>query len=75
MEKIHFKTFGCTVNFNESEIMKGILKKTGFELVDKPEDADIIILNICTVKGESKALKEIRLTKEQFQMQSQIGSI
>lgn len=47
--------------------MQGILSKAGFELVNKPEDSDVIILNICTVKGESKALKEIRLVKEQFQ--------
>lgn len=66
MEKIFFKTFGCSVNFSEGEIMQGLLAKAGFELVDKPEDCDIIVLNICTVKGENKALKEIRLAKENF---------
>lgn len=66
MEKIHFKTFGCTVNFSESEIMQGILVKTGFKIVDKIEEADVIVLNICTVKGENKALKKIRLVREKF---------
>jgi len=66
MEKIYFKTFGCSVNFSEGEIMQGLLVKAGFELVDKPEDSDLIVLNICTVKGENKALKEIRLAKENF---------
>lgn len=66
MEKIIFKTFGCSVNFSEGEIMQGLLVKAGFELVDKPDDADVIILNICTVKGENKSLKKIRLAKENF---------
>lgn len=66
MEKIFFKTFGCSVNFSEGEIMQGLLVKAGFEIVNKPEDSDVIILNICTVKGENKALKEIRLAKENF---------
>ncbi len=46
--------------------MQGLLSKAKFNLVDNPEDSDVIILNICTVKGEGKALKEIRLAKNKF---------
>jgi len=66
MEKIYIKTHGCSNNFSESEAMAGILSKDGFEIVDGPSDADVIILNVCTVKGEVIALKSIRQVKEQY---------
>ena len=60
MTKIFFQTHGCSVNFSESEQMKGILAKWDFEMVDSMDDADVIIINVCTVKGEATALKEIK---------------
>jgi MiaB-like tRNA modifying enzyme len=64
MEKIYFQTHGCTTNFSESEGMMGLLKQAGFDIVNSIEDASIVVLNVCTVKGENTAVKEIRLFKE-----------
>jgi len=64
MTNIFVKTFGCSANFSDSEIMQGLLKEADFTIVDKEGSADLIILNVCTVKGESAALKEIRKTHE-----------
>ena len=58
--KIYFKTYGCSVNQSESEVMKGFLAKEGYEIVDDMEKSELIIHNICTVKGEVKALRELR---------------
>lgn len=58
--KIFFQTHGCATNIAESEIMAGLLNKAGFNIVNNIKDADIIILNICTVKGETTSLREIR---------------
>lgn len=66
MAKIYIQTHGCSTNFSESEIMNGLLAKAGFEIIDNKEDANIIIINVCTVKGESTALREIKKTKEEF---------
>lgn len=44
----------------------GLLKKANFEIVSEPEKADILIINICTVKGEETALREIRKLNENF---------
>ena len=66
MAKVYFGTFGCSVNFSESEIMKALLVKAEFELVDKIEDAFVVVLSICTVKGNGKALREIRLVREKY---------
>lgn len=62
---ICIKTYGCSANFAESEMMAGELKEADFNIVDKIEDAFVVILNICTVKGDDSALKEIKKTKEE----------
>jgi len=65
MEKIYFKTFGCSVNFSESEAMKGLLVTEGkFEITENEEGASLIVVNICTVKTDTLALREIKRVKE-----------
>ena len=54
------KSFGCSANFAEGEMMKGLLEKADFKMIDDPKKAFLIIMNICTVKGDDQALKEIR---------------
>ncbi len=66
MTSICVQTFGCSANFSDGEIMKGVLKEAQFEIVDRKEDADIIVLNLCTVKGDHAALREVRKAKEEF---------
>lgn len=64
MQKIYLQTHGCSTNFSESEVMAGLLEKAGFKIVKNSENANILIINICTVKGEINATKEIRNLKE-----------
>ena len=66
MVKIYFDTSGCSLNFSETEAMKGLLKKAEFELVENPEEAFVIVVNICTVKGTFNALRVIRRLYEEF---------
>ncbi|RMH04188.1 MAG: tRNA (N6-isopentenyl adenosine(37)-C2)-methylthiotransferase MiaB [Aquificota bacterium] len=67
--KAYIKTFGCQMNFNDSERMKGILKTMGYELTDNWQEADLILINTCTIRekpdqkvyshlGEYKKIKE-----------------
>jgi MiaB-like tRNA modifying enzyme len=66
MHKIFFQTHGCSTNFSESEIMAGLLDKAGFKIVNDIDDAEIIILNVCTVKGENTALKETKKVLDKY---------
>ena len=50
MTNIYIKTYGCSANFAESETMAGLLEESGSHIVDRSEDADVIIVNACTVK-------------------------
>ncbi|MBW3020834.1 tRNA (N(6)-L-threonylcarbamoyladenosine(37)-C(2))-methylthiotransferase [Candidatus Woesearchaeota archaeon] len=65
MDKIFFKTSGCSNNQAESEIMKGLTSEY-FGLADNIEDAEIVVFNICTVKGDDVALASIKKIKEEF---------
>ncbi len=51
---IYIETFGCAANYNNSEIVKGLLIQAGLELTNNPEIADILIINTCIVKGKTE---------------------
>jgi len=59
--KVHVKSFGCSANHAEAEIIKGQYS----ELVEEKE-ADMVVLNICTVKGDKNALNEIKRVKQNY---------
>ena len=48
--KYLIETFGCQMNFNDSERMAGLLEQAGFEATDDPEDAEVVVLNTCSVR-------------------------
>ncbi|MFH0977705.1 MAG: tRNA (N(6)-L-threonylcarbamoyladenosine(37)-C(2))-methylthiotransferase [Candidatus Woesearchaeota archaeon] len=54
MTSVFIKTFGCSLNQADSEIMTGILQKAGFEIVSEPSNADCIIINSCAVKAKTQ---------------------
>lgn len=48
--RIYTEVYGCTANAADGEILLGLLKEAGGVLVDRPEDADLILLVTCAVK-------------------------
>lgn len=50
--KIYFSTFGCKVNQYETQEMSELLVKAGYTICNNPEEADLIIVNSCTVTAE-----------------------
>lgn len=57
MPHVYIKTFGCQMNEHDSERMLALLEECGYEESVKWEDADLILVNTCTVreKPEQKA--------------------
>lgn len=47
-------TWGCQLNHHKSEEIAGVLAAAGYTIVEKPEDADVIILNTCMVRQKSE---------------------
>jgi len=58
---VYVETYGCTLNQADSDMIKAILVNLGYS-VTTFDEADVIILNTCTVKGptENKILERIR---------------
>ena len=48
--KAYIKPFGCQMNVHDSEKMAGILRQEGYELTEDQRDADIVIMNTCSVR-------------------------
>ena len=58
MIRFYIKTFGRQMNDKDSESLAGLLIDEGFFLVSNPQDADIILVNTCSVRkhAEDRAL-------------------
>ncbi len=50
MAKVYSEAYGCSANVADSEIMLGLLKQAGYEIVDSPEKANLNLLVTCAVK-------------------------
>lgn len=48
--KYHIKTFGCQMNVADSERMEALLRDYGMESCETPEQADVIVVNGCSVR-------------------------
>jgi MiaB-like tRNA modifying enzyme len=51
--RVYIKTFGCSANKIEEEIIRRKLISSGFYITDSINDADVIIVNTCTVRTET----------------------
>ncbi|RMD57397.1 tRNA (N(6)-L-threonylcarbamoyladenosine(37)-C(2))-methylthiotransferase [Candidatus Woesearchaeota archaeon] len=63
--RVYVKSFGCSANFAEGEIIKGKFSEKG-SIVDNADNADTILLNICTVKGDKTALEQVRKLRAKY---------
>ncbi len=63
---VYLETYGCTANKSDESIAIGILKEEKHRIVDKIEDADVLILLTCTVIGttEQRMLSRLRVFKK-----------
>ena len=52
-KQLYIKTYGCQMNVYDSGRMADILKPLGYELVDGPEGADLVILNTCHIREKA----------------------
>lgn len=65
MYKVFFITFGCKVNYYETECMKSLFRESGFEIGTELSSADAVVINSCTVtsSGDSRVLSALRKTR------------
>jgi len=66
-KKLYIKTFGCQMNEYDSDKMVDVLHASeGLEKTDKPEDADVILFNTCSVreKAQEKVFSDLGRVRE-----------
>ena len=68
---VYIKTFGCQMNERDSEIMEQLLAQSGYIPVANQTDADLIILNTCSIraKAEQKVFSLLGLLRQQKKQQ------
>ena len=66
-EKVHIISLGCSKNLIDSEVMGGLCDKSGLQLVERSDAADIVIVNTCAFINPAKeeALDEILTLAEE----------
>lgn len=60
--KLYVESYGCQMNFSDSEIVASILTKEGFETTRNVEEADLVLLNTCSIRDKAEQTVRKRLT-------------
>lgn len=63
-KKLFLESYGCQMNFSDSEIVASILNDQGYNTTLKVEEADLILLNTCSIR--EKAEQTVRMRLAQF---------
>ncbi len=62
-KKFYIESYGCAMNFADSEVIASILQKENFEITTRFEDADMIFVNTCSIREKAEATVRRRLTE------------
>src|ERR1700760_5142406 len=62
-KKFYIESYGCQMNFSDSEIVASILQTEGFGATRNFEDADLILLNTCSIREKAEQTVRKRLTE------------
>ncbi len=60
--KLYIESYGCQMNFSDSEIVTSILRKEGFDTTARPEDAELILINTCSIREKAEQTVRNRLS-------------
>ena len=68
-KKLYIQSYGCQMNFSDSEIVASILEKEGYTTTSNSEEANLILINTCSIREKAeqtvrKRIKEFKKKKE-----------
>ena len=67
--KLYLESYGCQMNFSDSEIVASILNEAGFATTRNEEEADLILLNTCAIRENAE--QRVRTRLRQFKKAKQ----
>ncbi len=62
-KKLYIESYGCSMNFNDSEIVASILSKQGYNTTHLLEEADLVLVNTCSIREKAEQTVRKRLEK------------
>ena len=61
--KLYMESYGCQMNFSDSEIVSSILFDEGFDTIETLEGADLVLLNTCSIREKAEQTVRMRLSQ------------
>jgi len=61
--KLFIESYGCQMNFADSEVVASILAQDGFNTTSKLEEADLVLVNTCSIRDKAEQTVRKRLQK------------
>ena len=62
-KKLYLESYGCQMNFSDSEVVASILSDQGYQTTRNIDDADVILLNTCSIRDNAEQRVRNRLTE------------
>ncbi|AOW09313.1 tRNA (N6-isopentenyl adenosine(37)-C2)-methylthiotransferase MiaB [Flavobacterium gilvum] len=63
VKKLYIESYGCAMNFSDSEIVASILSENGFNTTQVMEEADLVLVNTCSIRDKAEQTIRKRLEK------------
>lgn len=73
MKTFYLETFGCQMNVHDSEKVIGTLMAQGYDQVETPEEADLVLYNTCSIRD--KAEQKVYARLQQFKREAGKGKV
>lgn len=61
-KKLYIESYGCAMNFSDSEVVASIMAKDGYATTRNVEEADVILVNTCSIRDNAEVRVRKRLT-------------
>ncbi|MCR4565302.1 MAG: tRNA (N6-isopentenyl adenosine(37)-C2)-methylthiotransferase MiaB [Bacteroidales bacterium] len=71
--RVYIETYGCQMNFNDSEVVLSILQKAGYRYTERMEEADVILANTCSIRENAEQRILGRIEQFAFQKRKRKG--
>jgi tRNA-2-methylthio-N6-dimethylallyladenosine synthase len=74
-KRLYVETYGCQMNFADTEIVNGIMNKYGYHTTENIDDSSVILLNTCSIRDHAEAKIYQRLTELKKYKQANSGVV
>lgn len=62
-KKLYIESYGCQMNFSDSEVVASIMKKDGYATTRNVDEADVVLINTCSIRENAETRVRNRLTE------------